>query len=128
MNLQIGISGLDVAQQTLSIIATNIANVATEGYHKQTPLIAANEFVDHHGAVLGGSYISSVIRNMDVLLEQELLRQQLHLGENSVELLSLQSRERALGDLEPAGLAAAMGRFFDALQELSGQPDSRALR
>ena len=128
MNLQIGISGLDVAQQTLSIIATNIANVATEGYHKQTPLIAANEFVDHHGAVLGGSYISSVIRNMDVLLEQELLRQQLHLGENSEELQSLQSLESALGDLETEGLAAAMGRFFDALQELSGQPDSRALR
>ena len=34
-NYDIGISGLDAAQKALEIIGNNIANAATEGYHRQ---------------------------------------------------------------------------------------------
>lgn len=128
MNFGIGISGLDVAQQALSIIATNIANVATEGYHRQSPLILPDEYVSDHGTVIGGANIAAVSRHVDALLEHETLRQHPFLGEASQELVSLQSLEGALGALEAEGLASAIGQFFDALHELSGQADSRALR
>ncbi|MHC4387215.1 MAG: flagellar basal body protein [Planctomycetota bacterium] len=31
----IGISGLDAAQKAISVIGNNLANAATEGYHRQ---------------------------------------------------------------------------------------------
>ena len=34
-NFDIGLSGLDAARKGLDIIGNNIANAATEGYHRQ---------------------------------------------------------------------------------------------
>ena len=34
-DFNIGLSGLDAAQKALDVIGNNIANAATEGYHRQ---------------------------------------------------------------------------------------------
>ena len=38
-SFSIGLSGLDAAQKALDTIGNNIANAATEGYHRQSCLL-----------------------------------------------------------------------------------------
>ena len=70
----IGITGLNAAQKAFEIIGNNIANAATEGYHRQK-IELAPAYSSLEGSVLfgGGVSIESVTRVIDSLLEQEIL-------------------------------------------------------
>ena len=117
----IGISGLEVAQRAIDLIGTNIANAATEGYHRQDLRTAPIQL----GNAIGGSNgveIVDVARAIDSLMERELVLQQPQLGQNDQELATLRLVENSLGDLEAQGLTLALDRFFASLRELSSQP------
>jgi flagellar hook-associated protein 1 FlgK len=120
----IGMSGLDAAQKALDIIGNNVANAATEGYHRQRiNLVPA--YSSQAGEVLlgGGVKVAGVTRIIDGLLEQEILRQQSSLGQVSRELSTLQTVESAFGGLSAAGgLGTAIDEFFNALQDLCSHP------
>jgi len=120
----IGLSGLDAAQRALDIIGNNIANAATEGYHRQrielTPAYSSQQ-----GSVLigGGVDIANVTRIIDSLLEQEILRQQSTLSQVSRETMTLSTIETAFGELSSgSGLSVAIDEFFNALQDLAAHP------
>jgi flagellar hook-associated protein 1 FlgK len=121
----IGITGLNAAQKAFEIIGNNIANAATEGYHRQE-LNLTPSYSSQVGSVLfgGGVDIAGVSRIIDNLLEQEILRQQSSLGQVSQELSTLQTIENTFGELssEDGGLSTAIDGFFNALQELSSHP------
>jgi flagellar hook-associated protein 1 FlgK len=123
-NYDIGISGLSAAQKALDIIGNNIANAATEGYHRQrvdfTPLYSVQE-----GELLlgGGVEIAGITRMVDILLEEEILRQQSLLGQVSQELGTLRTVESTFGEFASGGgLNAAIDEFFNALSDLSADP------
>jgi len=124
----IALSGLEVAQRSMSLIGTNIANAFTEGYHRQTAEIRPRVLGGASGASLAGAEIATISRHVDILLEQEMLRQQPIYGQIQQELRSLQTIEAAFGNLESENLAAAMTKFFGSLAELSAQTTSGALR
>jgi flagellar hook-associated protein 1 FlgK len=108
----IGLSGLDAAQKALDIIANNITNAATEGYHLQRIELAPAYSAQSGGVLLGGGVdIKGVTRMIDDLLEQEILRQRLGIVESTFGELS-----------STAGLNAAMDDFFNALNKLSDNP------
>lgn len=120
----IGMSGLDAAQKALDIIGNNIANAATEGYHRQK-INLTPAYSSQTGSILlgGGVNIAGVTRVIDNLLEQELLRQQSSLGQISTELTTLRTVENAFAELSTSsGLNAAIDEFFNALQDLSAYP------
>ncbi len=124
-NYSIGISGLNAAQSTLDIIGNNIANAATEGYHKQrvelTPAFASQD-----GALLigGGVNFEGVTRIIDNLLEQQILRQSYLLGHLSQQLSTLRSVESSFGEFTDAGgLNDTINDFFNAFQDLSTHPN-----
>lgn len=123
-NYSIGISGLSAAQKALDIIGNNIANAATEGYHRQRiELLPAYSI--HSGSVQlgGGVDVAGVTRIIDRLLEQEILRQHSSLGQVSKELTTMHSVESAFGELSvSSGLNAAVDEFFNALQNLCAHP------
>jgi flagellar hook-associated protein 1 len=120
----IGISGLDAAQKVLDIIGNNVANAATEGYHRQRiSLVPA--YSSQVGEIIlgGGVKVAGITRMIDGLLEQEILRQQSSLGQTSRELSTLQTVESAFGELSTAGsLGTTIDDFFSALQDLSAHP------
>ena len=123
-NYSIALSGLSAAQKALEIIGNNVANAATEGYHRQkielTPAYASQV-----GSVLlgGGVDIAGVTRIIDMLLEQEVFRQQSSLGQVSQELTTLQTIESALGEFSVgSSLSTTIDQFFSALQDLSAHP------
>lgn len=75
-NFSIGLSGLNAAQKALDIIGNNIANAATEGYHRQRIELSPAYSTYTGGILLGGGVdFEGVTRVMDGLLEQEILRQ-----------------------------------------------------
>jgi flagellar hook-associated protein 1 FlgK len=116
----IGISGLHAAQKALMIIGNNIANAATEGYHRQeidlVPLADANT----NGAMIGqGVEYAGVIRKVDAVLQAEILRQESSLAAMERQLEMLQTIESAFGELTTGGLTTAMDEFFASFQDLS---------
>ncbi|MHC4742649.1 MAG: flagellar hook-associated protein FlgK [Planctomycetota bacterium] len=122
---EIGISGLQAAQRALEVIGNNIANAATEGYHRQriefspAPPIREGELLFGKGVDIDG-----VTRLIDQLLDREINRQNSCLEQVERELATLKTVENALGELSAvqSGLNAAIDKFFRSLQELSAHP------
>jgi flagellar hook-associated protein FlgK len=123
-SFSIGISGLEAAQRAFDIIGNNVANAATDGYHRQR-IELRPAYSSQVGALLlgGGVDVAGVTRLIDGLLEQEILRQGSLLGQVSQEFATLQTVENAFGEfLEGSGLSGAIDNFFNALQDLSAHP------
>lgn len=123
-SFSIGISGLQAAQKGFDIIGNNIANAATEGYHRQR-IELRPAYTSQVGEVLlgGGVNVVGVTRLIDELLEKEIFRQESLLGQISQEFATLRTVENAFGELvEGSGLSGAIDKFFNALQDLSAHP------
>ncbi|MFC1781254.1 flagellar hook-associated protein FlgK [Planctomycetota bacterium] len=120
----IGISGLEVAQDAFAVIGNNIANAATEGYHRQR-LNLVPEYSSQIGELLlgGGVDVAGVTRMIDTLLEEEIYRQQSSLSHISQEVHTLSTVETTFGEiLSGGGLNEAIDNFFNALKDLSANP------
>lgn len=121
--LEIGITGLRTAQNSLDIIGNNIANAATQGYHRQEAEIRPNPDLYTNGIYLGqGADVDYVKRNINWLLDQEINSRASDLSQLERELQSLRSVESAFGELMTGGLSTAMDDFYNALHELSEEP------
>ena len=123
-NYDIAISGLEAAQRALDVIGNNLANVATEGYHRQR-IELTPAYSSQIGPVLlgGGVNIAGITRMIDTLLEQEILREQSLLEAVSQEFITMRTVENAFGELSTGNsLSATIDEFFNALQDLSAHP------
>ncbi len=123
-SFSIGISGLEAAQRAFDIIGNNVANAATDGYHRQR-IELRPAYSSQLGELLlgGGVDVVGITRLIDGLLEHEILRQGSLLGQVSQEFATLQTVENAFGEfLEGSGLSGAIDNFFNALQDLSAHP------
>ena len=123
-SFSIGISGLQAAQKAFDIIGNNVANAATDGYHRQR-IELSPAYTSQVGDILlgGGVDVVGVTRLIDELLENEIVRQESLLGQISQEFATLRTVENAFGELvEGSGLSGAIDKFFNALQDLSAHP------
>jgi flagellar hook-associated protein 1 FlgK len=127
-NYEIGLTGLNVAQRAIEIIGTNIANVSTAGYHRQTIKIQPVTFDTNNSSMAGGAKVDGVHRSIDVLLESQIVKQSSLSGQLAQELMTLQTIEQSLGNLENQGLMLSLTSFFNSLRQLAAQPDSRSLQ
>jgi len=119
-SFSIGLSGLTASQRAMDIIGNNIANAATEGYHRQRiELRAAPVHIAGSSISGGGVEVENTMRMVDILLEEELLRQNSTLEQTSRELSTLNAIEAAISDLDSGGLSSKIDEFFGALQDLS---------
>lgn len=122
----IGLSGMAAAQRAFDVIGNNIANAATEGYHRQR-LELSPAFIQLAGTktFLGGVNIEGVSRMIDRLLEQELLHQKSAMADVSRQNSTLGTIEAAFGEFatENGGLGAVIDDFFNSLQDQSLQPE-----
>ena len=120
---EIGISGLHAAQKALDIIGNNIANAATEGYHRQEIDLRPEDETYTNGLMIGQGVNSGGVRRLvNQLLENELLRQGSSLSDIEKRLKTLQTIENAFGELSGEGLSTAIDNFFSAFNDLSLHP------
>ena len=126
---------LITAQNALSTINHNIANVNTPGYSRQRVEISAFDAYQAPGwqAAIGGqigqgSMVDQVIRIRDAFLDAQYIQENSTLGFNSVKQTLLGQMEAILNEPSDSGINSALARFFDAAQELSIHPDSIPVR
>ncbi len=123
-NFSIGLSGLNAAYTALDVIGNNIANAATEGYHRQRIELNPSTVTQNNQVASGGGVdVAGITRMIDGLLEREITRQESSYGEISQELTTMSSIETMFGEFsEGGGLNATMDAFFDALRGLAAHP------
>ena len=129
-NYTIGLSGLNAAQTALDIVGNNIANAATEGYHRQrVELLPSASGQIGYVETGAGVDVAGVTRMIDGLLEREMTHQESTYGQVSQELSVLSSIETTLGEFaDVGGLNATIDAFFDALRGLAAHPQERLWR
>ena len=123
-NYSIALSGLEAAQKSLDIIGNNIANAATDGYHRQRIELTPKYLTEVGTTIFGGGVeVDRITRLIDSLLEVEILSQQSSLKHVSQELTTLQTIENTFGELSVGStLSKTLDEFFNALQDLSTHP------
>ncbi len=125
----IAINGLTVARQSLEVVGNNLANAATEGYHRQEAMVAPLSGDPLARIPIGyGAEVTQIRRAADLLLETQIWNHRPELGQTEEELATLEALESVLGDMTTGGLATALGDFFQALQTLASAPGNVAFR
>ena len=126
---EIGISGLRAAQRSIDIIGNNIANAATEGYHKQDiDLRPASESYTNGQLVGQGVDFVGVIRRVNAMLEEQILGQDAAMSSLSRQMDSLRSIESALAELSTPGISTSLDNFYNAFADLSLRPNDVTLQ
>jgi flagellar hook-associated protein 1 FlgK len=126
---EIGVSGLHATQQALDVIGNNIANAATEGYHRQDIDLRPADDALTSGYLIGqGVNFDGIIRRVNQVIEEQILQQDASLSALSRQADSLRSIESAFAELSSEGISTAMDDFYNAFQELSVHPEDINLR
>jgi flagellar hook-associated protein 1 FlgK len=126
----IGLSSLTAAYAALDTIGNNIANAATEGYHRQRVDLTPSANNQSTGTAGGaGVDVVGVTRMIDTLLEREIVSQKSSYNCISQQLSTLSSLETSLGEFtQDGGLNSMMDNFFGALRSLAASPSDRVAR
>jgi len=128
-NFDIGISGIRAAQTALDIVGNNLANAATEGFHRQEIDLRAAGEIYKGGMLIGnGVEITRIRRHVDRLLDEEIVRQQSTISQLTRELEALQTIESTFAELTTSALSSAIDGYFNAMHDLSSQPADTSLQ
>jgi len=122
----IGLSGLNAAQKALDVIGNNIANAATEGYHRQRVELSPTDDVYINGVYIGqGVEFEGITRLIDRFLDGQIVNQESTMAQIWRELDALRTMESTFGELSTDGLSTALDNFFGALYELAAKPKDK---
>ncbi len=128
--LQIGRSALLAYQSALQAVGNNIANVGTEGYTRQTPILtAAGGVTVPEGFQPGGGVaLTGLRRNVDESLED---RYRIALGDQAGAAVAqdvIGRIEASMNELTDSDLSTLLQNFFNAFSALQNQPTEAAAR
>lgn len=129
-SLQIGRTGLLASQAALQVVGQNLANLATEGYHRQKITLAPERSQEiGSGLFVGrGVTIQSITRVVDEALESRLRGSISDQSASQVRQQLLSRIEAIENEFSGADLSTALGTFFDAFSELANRPQDVSLR
>lgn len=112
-------SGLNAQQSMLNTTANNIANVNTDGYVRQRGQLESQS--------VGGVLFNGVERQINRFAYEQNVRDTSSLGEATVYLEKIDLMDNLLAS-ESNSIAAAMSRFFGALQTATDNPNNLSSR
>ncbi len=127
--LDIGRKALFASQTSLEVTSNNIANVNTEGYHRQELVLEESPALNVSPGQIGtGVDAKEVIRHFDQFIENQY---NIQAGQREM----WDKLNQSLGDVEilfdesgSGGTNAALAQFFQDWQDLSVSPDSQSMR
>jgi flagellar hook-associated protein FlgK len=126
--LSLGASGITAYQRALATVSNNIANVATDGYSRQSVSFQATA-----PKALGTNYVGTgvmveaIVRQYDAFIESNL-RGSLSDLKSQSPLVTYANRVVDLMADESTSLSLAMGQFFTAARDLAAEPASLIAR
>ncbi|WP_454733797.1 MULTISPECIES: flagellar hook-associated protein FlgK [Cupriavidus] len=124
----IGLSGLNTAQNALTTVGHNLSNAATPGYTRQNTIIASAGGQYTSAGFFGqGSNTTSVVRVYDEFLTNQLRGALSSSAQLSTYSDQISQIDNLLAD-QKGGLAPLMQNFFAAVQGVSDTPADPAAR
>ncbi|MGC9456919.1 MAG: flagellar hook-associated protein FlgK [Halothiobacillaceae bacterium] len=122
------VSGLRAIQRALDTTSHNISNANTEGYSRQTAVISSSvpEF-DGVGYVGSGSYVETVRREFDGLVERQLRSAISESARYKSQQTLTEQVNQIVGDLD-AGIGQTMQGVFSAAQDVASNPSDMTAR
>ena len=76
-----GALSLEVSQKSIEVVGNNIANINTEGYSRQQPVLQPYPSMNFGGFFIGqGVKVSDVSRQHDVFIEQQVMEKSIDFG------------------------------------------------
>ncbi len=118
--LNVASRALLVNQNDVRTVGHNVANASTPGYSRQRVELAASMPILAGNGHLGtGVEQVSVERMHDRFVEQQIVREHSAYGASDSMALVLGRIEEALNEQNGPGLTAALGRFYDAFDDLA---------
>lgn len=122
-DIGIGLSGLQTAQQEMTIVGQNEANAATPGYHAETVAVAERPL-----SLGGGAVVLSIDRQDDPFLDQARNQAAANQAYWQQEKTTLDELQSLLAPGGKAVLQAPIDNFFAAWNTLAANPESAAAR
>lgn len=128
--LQVGRTGLLTSQVALQTAGNNLANISTDGYHRQrVNQIALPGQQIQHGMFLGsGVGLQSIQRVVDEALEGRLRTAISNEAGSQVRQDLLRQVEAIEGEFSDIDLSSKLSAFFNAWSELANNPQDLSLR
>jgi flagellar hook-associated protein 1 FlgK len=124
----IGLSGLNTAQNALTTIGHNVSNAATAGYTRQNTIIAsAAGQATSQGFFGQGSNTTSVMRVYDEFLTSQLRNTETASAQLAAYSDQISQIDNLLAD-QKGGIAPLMQKFFAAVQSMADNPSDTATR
>ena len=125
---------LSVNEKAISVVSHNVANMNTEGYHKQRANLETRNIagvignnVNNQVRANGGVKIANIMRYNDEYLNNYYRTQLSEQAKLNAQLDGLGDLSNILNDLEGTGIDAQLSKFYEALNNLNKYPaDSTA--
>jgi len=128
-SLGIGLSGLQVAQESMAVIGHNIANVNTPGYSQQSAVVSTNPAQEFGNLMFGtGANVSSVQALRNQFLNLQVTQSICNQSGAETRSNGLQAISSAFTDDGTTGLNTQIQNFFASVQTLSANPTDASLR
>jgi flagellar hook-associated protein 1 FlgK len=128
-SLGIGLSGLQAAQQSMSVIGHNIANINTPGYSQQSTVLTTNPSQEFGNLQFGtGVNVTSVQALRDQFLNLQLTQSICSQSGAETRSNALQAVSSVFTDNGTTGLNTQIQDFFASFQTLSANPTDASLQ
>ncbi|MGY2290223.1 flagellar hook-associated protein FlgK [Pseudomonas sp. SDO528_S397] len=126
--LNIGMSGLNASQGSLSVLSNNIANVNTPGYSRQQSAQTANASNQYGGVFIGsGTTLADVRRVYNQFLTQAYQNSTALDSDANAYLGQASAIDKTLSDSN-TGMSSVLSAFFSAAQTASANPSDVSSR
>ena len=126
--LSIGMSGLNAAQGSLSVLSNNIANANTAGYSRQQTTQNANASNPYGGVFIGtGTTLADVRRVYNEFLDTAYQNSTALNSDAAAYLDQVSAVDKTLSD-KTTGMSAVLSSFFAAVQSASANPSDASAR
>jgi len=127
--LGIAKTALLTQQSAMSVVSNNIANVETEGYHRQTVnLITANSIGGRAGTWGQGVSVESVERAYNSFYTRQERSEVGFVGQYLAEYEYYSRAEELLGEISDYGIGSSMSDFWNSWEDLANDVDSETAR
>ncbi|BDU73345.1 flagellar hook-associated protein FlgK [Mesoterricola silvestris] len=127
--LNIGLTGLAAAQNSLDVIGHNIANVNTPGYSRQVAQLGTAGSSMFGGLVYGtGVNLQAIQGIRDQLLNLQITVSTAQQSGAQTRYQGLQAISSVFTDDGTSGISSQLNAFFTSLQKVAAQPEDPSLR
>ena len=128
--LQVGRSGLLAAQTAVQVTGSNLANIGTRGYHRQSVELSPvrNQQLSQGVFVGRGVELTSITRQINEALESRLRSAIADQSRSKITQEQLTQIEAIENEFTDVDLSTRLGEFFNQWSNLATNPQDQSLR